>query len=134
MGNRLFYSPFFLYNRSMKKKLAYLATPYSSNDWAVKENRFDKVNEVAAKLIQRGEIIFSPISMAHPIAKAGELPGNWEFWDKFDRAYLECCYKIYVLKLNGWEESKGVQAEIKIAEELGLEIEYLDYEEVIGEN
>ena len=118
----------------MKKKLAYLATPYTSKDWVVKENRFDKVNEVAAKLIQRGEIIFSPISHTHPIAKAGELPGNWEFWDKFDRTYLECCYKIYVLKLNGWEESKGVQAEIKIAEELDLEIEYLDYEEVIGEN
>ena len=118
-----------MYNVSVKNKLVYLATPYTSKDWTVKENRFDKVNQVAAKLIAKGEIIFSPISMAHPIAKAGELPGNWEFWDKFDRAYLECCYKLYVLTLKGWEESTGVQAEIKIAKEFGLEIEYLNYED-----
>ncbi|MBU1783170.1 DUF4406 domain-containing protein, partial [Patescibacteria group bacterium] len=40
----------------------------------------------------------------------------------------ECCYKLYVLKLDGWEESVGVQAEIKMAKELDLEIEYLNYE------
>jgi hypothetical protein len=116
----------------MKNKIVYLATPYTSKDSAVKEERVRKVNEVAAKLINKGEIIFSPISMAHPIAVVGGLPGNWEFWDEFDRAYLNCCCKMYVLMLDGWEESTGVQAEIKIAEEFGLEIEYLDYEEVVN--
>jgi len=127
----------------MERKLVYLAVPYSDKDWAVKENRFDRVNQVAAILIARGENIFSPIargenifspiSMAHPIAKAGDLPGNWEFWDKFDRAYLECCKKMYVLMLDGWENSNGVKAEIKIAEELKIEIEYVDYEDIIEE-
>ena len=117
----------------MEKQLVYLAVPYSDKDWAVKENRFDRVNQVAAILIARGENIFSPISMAHPIAKAGDLPGNWEFWDKFDRAYLECCKKMYVLMLDGWENSNGVKAEIKIAEELKIEIEYVDYEDIIEE-
>ena len=115
----------------MKNKLVYLATPYSSKDPAIKEERFQKVNKVAAKLIANGEIVFSPISHTHPIALAGELPGGWEFWDEFDRTYLKCCYKLYVLMLDGWEESTGVQAEIKIAKELRLEIEYLKFEDFI---
>jgi hypothetical protein len=116
----------------MKKKIAYLATPYSDKDPLVKEERFQKVNRVAAKLIERGEIIFSPISHTHPIAMVGNLPGEWEYWDEFDRAYLDCCYKLYVLMLEGWKESKGTEAEIEIAKELGLEIEYLNYEEFVN--
>jgi len=114
-----------------EKKLVYLAVPYTDPDPEVKEERFEKVNEVAARLINKGENIFSPISMAHPIAKAGGLPGNWEFWDEFDRAYLECCKKVYVLMLDGWEESTGVKAEIKIAEEMGIKIVYLDYDKIM---
>ena len=113
----------------MKKKLAYLAVPYTSDDPSIKEQRFQIVNKVAGDLIRKGEIIFSPISHTHPIAMACQLPGGWEYWDKFDRTYLECCYKLYVLKLNGWKESKGVQGEIKIAKELGIEIEYINYKE-----
>jgi len=112
-----------------KKRLVYLATPYTDKDPAVKEERFKKVNQVAAKLILKGEVVFSPISHTHPIALEADLPGNWEYWDEFDRAYLECCKKLYVLMLDGWKESKGVQAEIKIAEELDIEIEYIEWEE-----
>ena len=117
----------------MKNKLIYLATPYTSEDPSVAEERFRKVSQVAAKLINRGEFILSPISMCHPIAIEGGLPGDWEFWDAYDRTIIACCYKLYVLMLDGWEESTGVQAEIKIAKEFGLEIEYLDYDEVINE-
>ena len=67
----------------MKNKIAYLATPYTDKDPLVKQERFQKVNKVAAKLIERGEIIFSPISHTHPIAMVGNLPGGWEYWDEF---------------------------------------------------
>ena len=77
--------------------------------------------------MQRGLIIFSPITHSHPIAECSDLPTNWEFWETFDRAYLEASSELIVLKLDGWEESKGVQAEIAIAEELGLSITYLEY-------
>ena len=117
----------------MKKEMVYLATPYSHDDDVVKEERFQRVNRVAAKLMEKGEYIFSPISHTHPIATVGDLPGGWEYWDGFDRAFLECCCKMYVLMLDGWEESKGVQAEIKIAKELNIDIEYLDYWRVMNE-
>jgi hypothetical protein len=110
----------------MKKPLIYLAVPYSHQDAGVRHSRFEAVNKVAADLMRKGLHIFSPISHTHPIALAGELPLGWEFWEAFDRAYLTHCHKIIVLKLDGWKESKGVTAELKIAEELGLDIEYME--------
>ena len=117
----------------MERTLVYLATPYSHKDWDVRERRFEKVNQVAGELLTRGEIIFSPISHTHPIAKVCDLPKDWEYWDGLCRAYMACCYKMYVLMIDGWKESVGVQAEIKIAEEAGMEIVYIKYEDYVKE-
>jgi len=112
----------------MKKPLVYLATPYTHPDKEVQQARFEAVNKAASKLMLKGLKIFSPISHTHPIAAAGEMPTGWEFWRDFDFAYLSHCYKIIVLKLEGWEQSVGVTAEIAMAKELGLEIEYMEPE------
>lgn len=118
----------------MKPELIYLACPYSYKDsdpakvLAVKEERFQAVNKVGARLMAEGKYIFSPISHTHPIAMAGSLPGGWDYWEGYDRRMLVCCDRIIVLKLPGWEQSTGVQAEIKIGAELGLPVEYIDPE------
>lgn len=112
----------------MNKELIYLAVPYSDKDPAVQEARFNIVNKVAAKLMAEGKYIFSPISHTHPIALAGKLPGDWQFWEGYDRCILSCCCKLTVLRLPGWEKSTGVQAEIKIATELGIPIDYIEHE------
>lgn len=109
-----------------EKPLVYLATPYTHADPKVCEARFRAVNAAAAKLMRDGLKIFSPISHSHPIAMAGELPIGWEFWREFDWAYLTHCHKIIVLKLDGWETSTGVTAELAFARELGLEILGMD--------
>jgi hypothetical protein len=109
----------------MSKDLIYLACPYSSPDPAVREQRFHAVNRAAARLMEQGDLIFSPISHSHPIAIDGGLPKDWGFWERYDRAILGCCRTLIVLCLPGWEQSVGVQAEIKIAKELGLDIEYI---------
>ena len=106
------------------RPLVYLASTYSHSDPAVVQKRFEQVSKKASDLMKEGVMVFSPIAHCHPMAMYGSLPGNWEFWEKFDRAYLSCCHKVIVLKLEGWEQSKGVQAEIKIALEMGLPIEY----------
>lgn len=105
--------------------LVYLAVPYSHPDPAVMEARFHAVNAVAARLMLAGQHVFSPISHSHPIAVAGALPVGWDYWEAYDRAHLANCRKLVVLMLDGWKLSSGVQGEIKIAEELGLEIEYI---------
>jgi len=78
-------------------------------------------------MMRRGEHVFSPISHTHPIALAGDLPKDWEFWQAYDRAMLRACGKLAVLMQDGWQESVGVQAEIAIARELGLPVEFIEH-------
>jgi hypothetical protein len=111
---------------SPNKPLVYLASPYSDSDEVVVQERFELVSKKAAELMMDGMIVFSPIAHCHPMATYGVLPTHWAFWEKYDRAILSCCHKVIVLKLVGWEKSTGVQAEIKIALEMGLPVEYID--------
>lgn len=103
--------------------MIYLASPYSDPDPHVREARFRKVCAVASKLMRDGKHIFCPIAHTHPIALYG-LPKDWDFWEAYDREYLEFCTEMIVVTLPGWKESTGVQAEIKIMQELGKPIRY----------
>jgi len=109
-----------------QKPLTYLACPYSDDDREVRLARFDAVNRVASELMRQGLHIFSPISHTHPILESGGLPCGWDYWAAYDRAVLSVCNKLIVLKLDGWERSIGVTAEVQIAVEMGLPIEYLE--------
>ena len=102
----------------------YLATPYSDPDPAVRLKRFHHVNAVAARLMARGCMVFSPISHTHPIAEAGDLPRGWEFWSEYDRTFIEWADVVLVLMVDGYRESKGVQSEIRLASELGKAVFY----------
>ena len=73
-----------------------------------------------------GNIVFSPIAHSHPIAVQCELPLGWDFWHQFDKAFIDWCDALIVLKLPGWDTSVGVNAEIKIAEEMGKPVEYME--------
>lgn len=107
--------------------LVYLATPYSSPDADVRAHRFDEVNRCAAEMMSRGISVFSPISHSHPIALAGTLPTNWEFWRDYDYAMLQACCRMAVLMQDGWRQSVGVQEEIAIARRLSRPVEYIPH-------
>lgn len=104
--------------------MIYLASPYSHPDPSVREQRFRAACRAAVALLHAGRVVFSPIAHSHPLAQHG-LPGNWQFWERYDRAFLERCDEVVVLMLDGWQESVGVQAEIRIARELGKPVRYL---------
>jgi nucleoside 2-deoxyribosyltransferase len=104
--------------------MIYLASPYSHPDAAVREQRFRSACQAAARLMRNGEVVFSPIAHGHPIALHG-LPTDWRFWERHDREQLNRCDEVVVLTLDGWRESEGVQAEIRIAGELGKPVRYL---------
>ena len=107
-------------------ELIYLATPYSHDDPAVRESRFLAVNAYAATMMREGLHVYSPISHTHPIAQAGDLPKGWDYWEKYDRAMLAACSKVVVFCQEGWRESTGVAAEVRIAKEMGLPVEYVE--------
>ena len=98
--------------------MIYLANPYTHPDPAMREARFKAACRQAAEMFRCGIPVFSPIAYSHAIA-AHDLPLEWEFWERFDRVFLETCDEVWVLTLDGWRESRGVQAEIALAHELG---------------
>jgi len=108
--------------------MIYLASPYSDPDPAVREQRFQAACRAAAALIRSGRVVFSPIVHSHVLVQHG-LPTDWAFWQQVDREQLERCDDVVVLMLAGWEESAGVQAEIRMAREMGKPVRYLAAEE-----
>lgn len=108
----------------MKTKI-YLAVPYSHPDAAVRQERFELANAKAADLMNQGYIVFSPISHSHPIAVQGTLPLDFEFWQAMNESFIEWCDKMFVCKIDGWEESVGIKGEIRIADSLGREVLFI---------
>lgn len=100
----------------------YLAIPYTG----IEELSFKVANYVSAQLMHDGNIVFSPISHSHHIAAQNELECGWDYWKKFDESFIEWCDVVIVVMLIGWEKSKGVKAEIIIADKIGKPVEYID--------
>lgn len=101
-------------------KKIYLAIPYTG----MQELSFKTANKVAAKLMKKGYLVYSPISHSHPIATQENLPKTWEYWEDVDTEFLKWCDYLYVVTLDGWKEGVGVQAEIRIAKACGKQIVY----------
>jgi hypothetical protein len=115
----------------------YLANPYSIDAPVSTEygrnrriRRYWGALEVLAKLTKDGYVVFSPIVHSHQLHIAfPDLVGDdWEFWERIDRAFISCCAKVIVIKMEGWDRSIGVQAEIKYATEIGKPVEYMEVE------
>jgi len=108
--------------------MIYVAVPYSSDDPAVMQHRFNVVTKVSAALMKRGKMVFSPITHSHPIAQYldAKTALDWKAWQKFDTKMLKCCDELYVLMLAGWLDSVGVGAEMQLARELGMKITFID--------
>lgn len=104
-----------------KRIKIYLAAPYACN----RERHFREINEMAAALLNRDYIVFSPITHNHPIAMQERLPTDWNFWKKQDLPFLEWCDELYVYTLTGWESSVGVKAEMDYAKVLGKPIYFI---------
>lgn len=68
---------------------------------------------------------YSPISHTHPILTENSLPRDFTFWQRFDETMLSRCDELWVLCLDGVEESKGVNSELDIAERFNLPIRYV---------
>lgn len=107
-------------------KLIYLATPYTASEPWLREVRERLVTAVAAKLTKKGIHVFSPITESFQYSRMETLPGGWEYWEEKDTLLVYKCDEVWVLKLRGWKQSKGVIDEIKIAKAAGIPVKYLD--------
>ena len=107
--------------------MIYLASPYTHNDPKVEEARYQFACLATGRLIKEGQHVYSPIAHSRAIAQQTDLPTDFGFWAAYDTDMISKCDEVVVLTLNGWKESKGVQAEINIARALNKPIRYQNY-------
>lgn len=105
--------------------LVYLAAPYTHENPLVVDARMSRLCVVDATLMKRGVMTASPL-MKHFLLEHSDLPGDWNYWKDYAEVLLSKCDKMVVVTMQGWEESVGVQAEIKLCEQFGIPVEYLD--------
>lgn len=113
--------------------MIYLACPYShKTDPTMPERRYEYVTRVAAYFMTKGHNIFSPITHSHPIAVLSKSLGlgvpmyDWDFWKKQDFDVLRHCSELWILQINGWKESVGVNAEADLARTLGIPVKFIN--------
>jgi Domain of unknown function (DUF1937) len=95
--------------------MIYLASPYSHPDKNVMNRRYVAACKATAEMMRRGAHVFSPIAHSHVVAVIGKLNLGWEFWSQIDFEWIRLCGSVCILKLDGWEKSVGVKAEISYA-------------------
>ena len=107
--------------------MIYLAQPYSYPDQRLKELRFELAMKVCAKLISEGQHVYSPIVHWHNVALDNDLPTDHTFWMKHNHYMISKSNRVYVFKLDGWENSHGLFHEINYAEKCGKPIFSVDW-------
>ncbi len=105
--------------------MIYLAGPYSHPNVRVRLERYRAACRETAELRRAGHVVYSPIAQSHPLVEFG-LPTSWEFWERFDQSHLERCDEVVVLMQDGWQESTGVQAEVRLARDLNIPVRYVE--------
>jgi hypothetical protein len=104
----------------------YLAGPYTAKGYQSETDlrkqltqgaRFNMLTKFAAQIMAAELLVYSPITHSHPMTLHEALPGTWAYWERMDREMLSICSELWIMKLDGWEDSEGLQDEIAIASE-----------------
>jgi hypothetical protein len=120
--------------RHKRIPLVYLASPYSYESKIpfvsalVKYARYVRITRIGAKLTEERDIaLICPITQSHQLGKyMVDNDGGFDRWRTVDLSYIAKCDQLIVVKMAGWEESIGVQEEIKYAKRKKIPIEYID--------
>lgn len=109
----------------MKNPAIYLASPYSHKLRSIMELRWRAAEENTARLLNQGieSCVYQPIVHCHGMAERWTMPTDFDFWMTYDLQMIETLPRFGILKLPGWEVSKGVTAETEHATKLGRTVE-----------
>lgn len=103
----------------------YLASPYSLYPTGQEQAHAD-ICCIAGRLLKNEISIFSPIAHSHPIADYADIEMGHEFWMNANRHLIEGAVGLVVVKLESWDESRGIESEIGIFRQAKKPILYLD--------
>jgi len=105
-----------------KDHLIYLASPFTHENTNVEHHRFIQAEVITALILKNNFNVFSPIVHCYEIAKKFKLPSDFTFWAIYDEAMLKRCTHVVILDIEGWEISKGVANEKRLAEKYNIPI------------
>lgn len=116
--------------QSTPRPIIYLACPYTHTSAAIRLRRFNLATLAAAHLIKQGNIVYSPITMTHPIdvvlshsVTEGTLGSD--YWTAFDEAFMDVCAEMVILKIDGWDRSRGIAREAAYFKAQGKLVGYI---------
>ena len=104
-------------------RLAYIAAPYSATSPEMMQLRANQAMAFSAWLWSRGICYpLSPVAMWHEAATRCDLPTDAASWTACNTAYFSACDVMYLLKLDGWRESVGVEMEMEWARAIRMPV------------
>lgn len=101
-------------------KMVYLLSPFSHPKKGIRDHRRLQIEMIGAELQAKYGYAF-----IHPITTSARLcekrpdllkGGEFKHWAAVDLTFISRCDEAWIICMKGWEESIGVQAEIKFAE------------------
>lgn len=101
----------------------YIASPYTHDEETMREHRYQEAMRFVAWVLENQGPIplpFSPILYCHEMAKRFKLPTDFLFWRVFNRTMIRTATHVTILRLPGWDQSKGVLDEIAFAEHMSI--------------
>lgn len=117
--------------------MKYLASPYLDQNPAVMLKRHNYALEVLTWLTAMRYDVYSPIVNGHPqhvharnLYRKDTLPTDFKFWRSQNHHHLNHCSDMYILTLDGWQNSAGVIDEIAFCKENGKNMYLLEHDPV----
>ena len=106
--------------------MIYLASPYSDPIKDVRIARFEEACTFCAKQARAGVVIYSPIVHWHPVAWRCDLPLDHFYWNFHNKVMIKLCSQLWILMIDGVEESAGVENELNMALYYGKEVKRVE--------
>lgn len=97
----------------------YLASPYTHKLAHMQEQRTHAATVHLGALLAAGVFVFSPIVQTHRASQLFQLPGNFEWWLDFNKAFMDASAGTILAQMEGMNESRGVAQEIEYTRESG---------------
>jgi|SRR6478736_5348109 len=118
-----------LYLNNDEDELIYLAGPYTQVP--DKEMFMSSLMRFSGQFMLNnpGKHIVSPLFNHFSLGLVPGLAGDYAFWGAYSRNLLRRCDTLLVIMYLGWEESTGVQDEIRLATELKKTPVYITLEQ-----
>lgn len=89
--------------------------------------QLSSLNFEAALYIKAGIPVFCPIAHSHPIAVHGAVDAfDHDIWRPADRPMMNAAVGLIVVRMESWEQSRGIAMEIEAFRAAGKPIVYTE--------